>query len=149
MSIVSMLLFVDSAALCGGDDLGGWLRQGARSVLGGGIAAPVRVGRYVLALHQEGIGVERGAFAHRDPVMDEGDAPDAASGPDNGAVGFEGAVLEGMALDDAPGGEGGVAAHAGQAPLDDRAAVVEDPAADPHAKQPPDDALERRAVEHR
>ena len=30
---------------------------------------------------------------------------------------------------------------------DDRAAVVEDPAADPHAQQPPERGLERRAVE--
>src|SRR3984957_6556313 len=54
-----------------------------------------------------------------------------------------------MALDDAPGGERAVAAQADHAPLDDRAAVVEDPAAGPDAKQPPDEALERRAVEHR
>src|SRR6185437_15442218 len=54
-----------------------------------------------------------------------------------------------MALDDAPGGERAVAAHADQAPLDERAAVVEDPTADPHAEQSPDDALEWRAVEYR
>jgi hypothetical protein len=91
---IALLLFVDSGALLGGDDLGGTLRQGTRSALGGGIAAPVRDGRHVFALHQEGIRVERGPVAHRDPVMDEGDAADAAAGPDDGVAGLEGAVLK-------------------------------------------------------
>src|SRR5277367_6719406 len=128
MSIVSGSCSWDSSwdrgTLLGRDDRGGTLRQRAPSALAGGVAAPARAGRDVLALHQEGIGVEGGAFAHRDPVVDEGGAPDAASGPEDDVIGFEGAVLQGMALDDAPGGERAVAAQADQAPLDDRAAVV-------------------------
>src|SRR6185437_15021523 len=104
MSIVSASFSRDGSTLLGGDDLEGALRQSGPSVLDGGVADPVRAGRHVFALHQEGIGVERGAIGHRDAVMDEGGGPEAASGPDDGVVGLEGAVLQGMALDDAPGG---------------------------------------------
>src|ERR1700722_3571288 len=141
MSIASGLLFVNSDTLLDGNDLESTRRQVGPSVLDGGVAAPARASRHVFALHQEGIGVERGAFAHRGPVVDEGDAADAAASPDDSAAGLEGAVLQGMALDDAPGGQGGVTAHADQAPLDDRAAVVEDSPGGPHAKLPPVDAL--------
>src|SRR5580692_4358378 len=110
MFIVSGSCSWDGGTLLGRDDQRGTRRQGPRPALGGGVAAPVRARRHGFALHQEGVRVYGGACAERDPVMDEGDAPDAASGLDNRVVGLKGAVLQGVALDDAPGGERAVAA---------------------------------------
>ena len=61
---------------------------------------PPRVRRDLLALHEEGVGGEHRAVAHRHAVVDEGADPERAAGADRDAVGLEGAVLLRVALDD-------------------------------------------------
>ena len=102
----------------------------------------------LLTLHQEGVGREHRAVAHRHAVEDHGADPDGAAGADRDAVGLEGVVLLGVALDPGPGVEADVVADRHQVLLRQVAAVVEEPLAEPDTQHPQDHALERRAVEH-
>src|SRR5580698_1027757 len=113
-----------------------------------GVSAPPCVLRDFLALHQEGVGGQDRAVAHRHAVMDHRPDPDRAAGTDRGPVGLEGAVLLRVALDLAARVEHDVIADGGQRPLGQVAAVVEDPLADLDPEAPPDQVLERGAVEH-
>src|SRR5262249_26779939 len=79
--------------------------------------------------------------------MNQGADPERAPVPERGPVGFERAVLLGVALDPAPRIERAVVANGGKSPFDNAEAVVEDPLADPGTQRSPDQALERRAVE--
>ena len=91
-----------------------------------------------LALHQEGVGLQHRAVAHRHAVVHEGVDPDHGAGTDRGVVGLEAAVLQRVALDHAARVEHRVVADGDQRLLRDVAAVVEHPATDPHTQQPPD-----------
>src|SRR3712207_7449208 len=62
-------------------------------------------------------------------------------------VGLEAAVLLRVGLDVAPGVEGAAVADGNQRPLRDDGPVVEDPAADPDAQQPPQDRSEEHTSE--
>jgi hypothetical protein len=79
--------------------------------------------------------------------VDEGTDAERAAGANRGSVAFERAVLLRMALDLAPVVEDRVVSDRGERRVGDVGAVVEHPPADPHAHQPPEHALERRAVE--
>src|SRR5919198_1045028 len=63
------------------------------------VAGPPRVRRYVLALHEEGVGAENRAVTHRHAVEDECANADRAAGANRGSVTFERAVLLRVALD--------------------------------------------------
>src|SRR5262249_28893254 len=111
------------------------------------VAAPPRAWRDVLSLHEEGIGREHRAIAHRHPVVNEGGHPDRAAGADRGAVALERAVLLRVALDLAPVIEYRLVPDGGECRLGEVGAVVEHPPADPDTHQPPEQVLERGAVE--
>ena len=83
--------------------------------LRGRVSAPPRVRRHLLALHQEGVGGEHRAVAHRHAVVDEGADPERAAGADRDAVGLEGAVLLRVALDAAARVERAVVADGDEA----------------------------------
>ena len=95
----SALRWRRSARRCG--SAAGLRDVGGRSArhLPGGVAAPAFVRRDLLALHQEGVGGEHRAVAHRHAVVDHGADPEGAAGADRAAVGLEGVVLLGVALD--------------------------------------------------
>src|SRR5215469_14655401 len=80
--------------------------------------------------------------------MDKPADPDDAAVADRGPVGLERAVLLRVALNHGSDVERDLVADADQAPLGEMAAVVEDPLAHLGAQPAPDQALERRAVEH-
>src|SRR3989441_11588892 len=63
-----------------------------------GVAAPARVGRDILSLHQEGVGGEHCAVTHRHVVVDERAYPDRAASADRGWAGLVCAVLLRLAL---------------------------------------------------
>src|SRR5207247_9069486 len=73
--------------------------------------------------------------------------PDRAAGAKRGLAGLVGAVLLRVALDVAFVIENALVPDGGQGRLGDVDAVVEHPPADPNTHQPPDHALEWRAVE--
>ena len=79
--------------------------------------------------------------------MDEGADAERDVVTDDVVVGLEHAVLLGVAHDRGAGVQRAAGADGHQAPLDELAAVVEDPAPDPHAEQTPDQRFERRPVE--
>src|ERR1700733_757473 len=80
--------------------------------------------------------------------MDERADPENAAVADRGPVGLERAILLRMALDHGSDVERDVVADAGQAPLREMAAIVEDLLAHLGTEPAPDQALERGAVEH-
>ena len=85
--------------------------------LPGRVSPPPGVRRDLLALHEEGVGGEHGAVAHRHAVVDEGADPEGAAGADRDVVGLEGAVLLRVALDLAAGVERDVVADGDEGPL--------------------------------
>src|SRR5262249_16144372 len=111
------------------------------------VAAPPRTSWDILSLHEEGIGGEHRAVTYRHAVEDECAHPDRAAGANRGSVAFESAVLLRVALDLAPVIEDRLIADGGESRLGDVRAVVEDPPADPNTHQPPEQVLERRAIE--
>src|SRR3954470_4604174 len=100
------------------------------SYLSGGIAPPCRVGGQTLALHQEGVGVERHVVFHFDAIMNEGVAADGAAVTDADVIRFKGAVLKRVALDRDHLVDRAVVADRHQRLLRDAAAVVEQLLAD-------------------
>src|SRR5262245_54809652 len=110
------------------------------------VAAPPRAWRDILALHEEGVGGEHRAIAHRHAVVDECADPNRAARANGGAVALERAVLLRVALDLAPVIEDGLVADGGECRLGDVGAVVEHPFPDPDAGEPPEQVLERGTV---
>src|SRR3990172_935945 len=117
------------------------------SQLPGRVAAPPRPWRDRLALHEEGVGGEDGAVLHRHAVVHERANPDGAAGADRSGAGLVRAVLLRVALDNAQLIENTLVPDGGQGRLGDVGAVVEHSLAEPNANQPPEHALEGRAVE--
>src|SRR6266446_525897 len=111
------------------------------------VAAPPRVGRDVLALHQEGVHGEDRAFTHRHAVMDKGAHPDRAGSADFGSAGLERAVLLRLALDQALVIEDTLVPDGGQGRLGDINAIVEDSPSHANTDQPPEQGKKRGAVE--
>src|SRR6266851_7805980 len=111
------------------------------------VATPLRTSRDILSFHQEGVCCEHRAVTHGHAVEDECTDPERAAGAHRGSVAFERAVLQRVALDLAPEVEDRLVPDRGERRVGDVGAVVEDPPADPHAHQPPEHVLERRAVE--
>src|SRR2546428_13684608 len=111
------------------------------------VATPPRTSRDILSFHQEGVCCEHRAVTHGHAVEDECTDPERAAGAYRGSVAFERAVLQRVALDLAPVVEDRLVPDRGERRVGDVGAVVEDPPADPHAHQPPEHVLERRAVE--
>src|SRR6266851_5492696 len=111
------------------------------------VATPPRTWRDILSFHQEGVCCEHRAVTHGHAVEDECTDPERAAGAHRGSVAFERAVLQRVALDLAPEVEDRLVPDRGERRVGDVGAVVEDPPADPHAHQPPEHVLERRAVE--
>src|SRR5260221_3870388 len=111
------------------------------------VAAPLRAGRDMLALHEEGVGGEDGAITHRHAVVDERTDANRATCAQCGSAGLVRAVLLRVALDLAALIEHTVIPNGGQRRLGDVQAVVERPRADANTDEPPDHVLERRAVE--
>src|SRR6266576_743022 len=68
----------------------------------GGIAHPLGVCWDLLALHEEGVGSEHRAIAHRDTVVDKRTDTERATCTERSAVGLEGAILQRVALDLTP-----------------------------------------------
>src|SRR5438552_2051960 len=111
------------------------------------VSCPPRAWRDILPLHEEGVGSEHRAVAHRHAVMDQGVNPDRAASANRGAVAFEGAVLLRVALDLATVVEDGLVPDSGERRLGDVGAVVEDSLPEPSTHQPPEHVLERGAIE--
>src|SRR5437667_6267540 len=111
------------------------------------VSSPTRACRYILSLHQKGVGSEHGAVTHRHAVKDKCANPDRAASANRRSVAFESAVLLRVALDLAPIIENRLIPDGGERRLGDVRAVVEDPPADPNTHQPPEQVLEGRAIE--
>src|SRR5438093_2558336 len=111
------------------------------------VAAPTRAGRDMLSFHQEGVGGEHRAITHRHAVVDESADANCAAGAQRGSAGFVRAVFLRVALDLAALIEHTLVPHGGQRRLGDVDAVVEHPPAHANADEPPEHALEGRAVE--
>src|SRR5262245_45864913 len=111
------------------------------------VSPPPRAWRDILSLHEEGVGGEGRAVTHGYIVEDECTHPDRAARANRGPVAFERAVLQRMALDLAPEVEDGLVTDGGERRVFEGGTAVEDPPADPHAHQPVEHALERRAIE--
>jgi hypothetical protein len=108
------------------------------------VPSPPRVCWDLLSLHEKGsaASTERHPSSRRSGRCANADR---AAGTNSGSVGFESAVLLRVALDLAPLIEDAVVADGGESPLRDVDAVVENPPANPHTRQPPDHVLERGA----
>src|SRR6266545_5238683 len=111
------------------------------------ISAPPRVCWDLLSFHEEGVGGEHRAVAHRHAVVDQCANADRAAGADRGAVALERAVFLRVALDLAPVIEDSPIPDRGERRLGDVDAVIEDPPPDPNPHQPPKHVFERRAIE--
>src|SRR5438093_3629959 len=111
------------------------------------VAAPPRAGRDMLSLHEEGVGGEHRAITHRCAVVDESADANRAAGAQRGSAGLVRAVFLRVALDLAALIEHTLVPHGGQRRLGDVDAVVEHPPAHANADEPPEHALEGRAVE--
>src|SRR5206468_2757728 len=111
------------------------------------VSSPTRACRYILSLHQKGVGSEHGSVTHRHAVKDKCANPDRAASANRRSVAFESAVLLRVALDLAPVIKDRLIPDGGESRLGDVRAVVEDPPADPNTHQPPEQVLEGRAIE--
>src|SRR5262245_24981783 len=111
------------------------------------VSSPACAWRDLLPLHEEGVGPEHGAITHRHPIVDQGVDADRGAGADRRPVAFERAVLLRVVLDLAPVIEDRFVADGGECRLGNVGAVVEHPAPQPNAHQPPEHVLERSAVE--
>src|SRR5439155_10559488 len=112
------------------------------------VPPPPRVCRHLLALHEQGVGTEHRAVTHRHAVVDECADAERAAGAERGSAGLVSAVLLRVTLDHASVIENTLVPDGCQGRLGDVDAVVEQPPADPNTDQPPDHALEWRAVEN-
>src|SRR5207249_9597617 len=111
------------------------------------VPCPRRAWWNSLSLHEKGVRSEYRAVPHRHAVVHEGAYPDRAPGAKRGWAGLVSTVLLRVALDLAFVIENALVPDGGQKRLGDVDAVVEHPLADPNTHQPPDHALEWRAVE--
>src|SRR6266571_1497045 len=111
------------------------------------VAPPPPVCRDILSLHQEGVGGQHRPITHRHVVVDEGADSDRAAGAKRRSAGLVRAVLLRIALDNALLIENALVPDDGQGRLGDEDAVVEHALAEPNPNQPPEHALEWRAVE--
>src|SRR5882757_2462985 len=110
------------------------------------MAAPPRVRRDVLSLHQEAVCSKHRSVAHRHTVVDEGANSDRAAGADLGSTRLESAILLRLALDQGLVIENTLIRNGGQGRFGYVDSVVEDPLAHPDTDQPPEYGQERGAV---
>src|SRR5258707_5782658 len=78
------------------------------------VAAPPRVCRDFLSLHEKRVGGERRSITHRHAVVNECTNTDRAPGAKRGTVGFERAILQRVTLDRGPLIQDAVVADRGQ-----------------------------------
>src|SRR5437773_915533 len=112
------------------------------------VPSPPRVCRDILSLHEKGVGGEHRAITHGHAVVGERANPDRAAGTKRGSVAFEGGVLHRVALYLAAVVEHALVPDGGERPLREVDTVVEHPPADTNPHQPPEQGLERSAVEN-
>src|SRR6266699_3125075 len=111
------------------------------------VSSPTRACRNILSLHQKGVGGEHCAVTHRHAVKDKCANPDRAASANRRSIAFESAVLLRVALDLAPVIEDRLIPDGGKSRLEDVRAGFVDSSAGLNTHQPPQQVLNRRAIE--